>query len=328
MVFLDEIACSHQIDQVSSRRDNRYIRLSGIGDCRRKIAYRLMYSREGRPEPLTSTHGMTVFEVGHGLHLKIQERLSNVGPLKWVDAEPSIGNDGRFGWKGNCEIPLRSDERRIAGTCDGLTHPLTIKTVVVDGQPVSIVEITNDHAPDGKRYVIDIKTISARESAPGIPSSFERLTEAKTSHIHQATMYAWLMTQPGFRTDRISEPLDAIPDLMIIYVAKDLAPNYYTRFAGTYPESESLIHSPYKIFTKKVSTRTINHLLAKAALVWDYVDNGNLPPRDYHSTANFLDFNCRFCPFNAECYREEGFFGNGQQTIPPKLGYRLEKQKA
>src|SRR5689334_21761569 len=118
-----ERAVSHHIDQVALPRDNSYIRVSGIGSCRRQIAYRIQGYRQQKPEPPIWCHGLTIFELGHGLHLKLQERISNSGPLKWVDAEPVIEH-GRFGWAGNCEIDLIDHEFRVAGHCDALSRPL------------------------------------------------------------------------------------------------------------------------------------------------------------------------------------------------------------
>src|ERR1051326_2838052 len=128
--------CTTSITQEIHRRDNSYIRVSGVGDCRRKVGYRVLYHRQEKRELPIWTHGLTIFELGHGLHLKLQERMSNVGPLKWIDAEPAIDGDGRFGWAGNCEIPLIDHEYRVAGRCDGLSRPLRRYTRTIDGQPM------------------------------------------------------------------------------------------------------------------------------------------------------------------------------------------------
>lgn len=336
-VAIEELAASYHTERELHPRDNRYLRISGIGRCRRETGYRIKWHEEGRPEHPIWTHGLFIFDLGHGMHLQLQQRLSNVGPLKWIDAEPAITEHGHFGWKGNCEIDLIDHELRLAGHCDGLTRPLKRIKTRVAGQEIELIEPCDEEDPEGRRYILDIKTITAREryvekksprtgellSCEIKPSSFDRLTKPKPEHIGQVSLYSYLTTRPGFKTDRIPGPLATMPDLMMIYVAKDLDPDYYRKYPEEYPDPRGLLNSPYKIFTQPTDEKHVQALLRRAAQIWSYLDKGQLPPRDYQHHPDRPAWNCVDCAFRHACYEKEGFFREDQVVPPPLLKYRL-----
>jgi hypothetical protein len=335
-IAIDEISTSYHIERTLNPRNNNYIRASGIGSCRRQIAYRLNWHKEGKEELPIWSHGLFTFDLGHGIHYRLQSRLSNVGPLKWVDAEPYINDAGQLAWHGNCEIALKNDEYKIAGHCDALTKPLRRTVTSVDGVSVQTLEVTDEEDPEGRRYIIDIKSITAREkikidyepqtgyvrNSTVMPSSFEKLSAPKDEHIGQVSLYAWMTTQPGFSTDRIHEPLKALPGIMVIYVAKDLDPAFYGKKTDDYPSPKHLLNSPYKIFTLDTDPKILSVLHRKAAGIWKAVDEGKLPPRDYHHKPERPAYMCVDCPFRQECYEEEGFFAADDLSLPPLVKHR------
>ena len=335
--FVDELSCGLHIEQVVNVRDNSYVRVSGVSDCRRKIGYRLTGFAEGEREQPNWSHALSIFDIGHGIHLRLQQRLSNAGPLKWVDADPVIDHHGTYGLVGNCEIPLVNNEYKVRGHCDALSRPLKKKLVDFNGERVEIVVPTEEDDPEGTRYIIDIKSITGRErlvstddpltgkvkSCEIKPSSFEKLQDPKPEHIAQASIYSWMTTQKDFTTDRIKKPLEKMPDVMIIYVAKDIDPGYYGKFPGEYTNPKGLLNIPYKVFTQPVDIDHVNVLLRKIQGVWKSLEAGKLPPRDYHYTAERPAWACVDCPFRAKCYESEGWFENESLEIPSLLAYKL-----
>lgn len=352
---VEELSASFHLERGS--RDNSYLRISGIGDCRRKIGYRIRNYIQGTPEPPQWSHLLTVFDIGHKLHLGLQHRLSNAGPLKWVDGDPII-EDGQFGFSGNFEVPLIDHQYRIRGTLDCLTRPL-LKVPVHQApvyrdqnwgarsyagavglddptQPMAYVPV-EPGTPGAKRYIIDIKTITARERVSieedphtgaimrvvRKPSAFEKLTAAKPEHIAQASFYSWLCTRPDFRSDRITEPLTELPDVMILYIAKDLDPDYYAKYPEQYHDPRGLLNSPFKIFTVPASRQRISALLRKVEGIWRALDAGELPPRDHYHTPERTAWACVDCPFRRECYEVEGYF----QEPDPETPLRVIRQR-
>lgn len=334
-VAINEISTSYHIEKTLNPRNNTYIRASGIGSCKRQIAYRIKWHEEGIEELPTWTHGLFTFDLGHGIHYRLQSRLSNVGPLKWVDAEPFINSSGQLDWHGNCEIPLLNDEHKIAGRCDALTKPLKRVTHWIDGEPIELYEPAEEGDPEARRYIIDIKSITARErlkvehdpntgyvrNTTVMPSAFEKLAAPKDEHISQVSLYAWMTTQPGFHTDRIHEPLKEIPGMMVIYVAKDLDPAYYGK-NPEYPSPKYLLNSPYKIFTLDVDPKALSVLFRKSAGIWKALDEDKLPPRDYNHKPERPVYACVDCPFRKECYKEEGYFAEEDLSLPSIVKYR------
>ncbi len=328
-VFEYELSCGLQLEQVLNPRDNSFIRASGISECRRKIAYRLL----GYPAVPISSHLLSVFDLGHGLHYKIQKRISENG---WVDAEPFINSYNQLEWNGNCEIPLINEEYKIAGHCDGLSKPLRRVTKSIGGVSIETIEVTDEDDPDGRRYIIDIKSITAREKLKVecdpktgcvrnhevIPSSFEKLSAPKDDHIGQVSLYSWMTTQSNTKIGRLDGPLPTLPGIMIIYVAKDLDPAYYSKYPEEYTSPKRLLNSPYKVFTQDVNPKVVDILLRKAKAIWKSLDEDTLPPRDYHYKPERPDYHCTDCPFRKECYKSEGYFEDEDLSTPPLVKYR------
>lgn len=337
-VAIEELSASLHVSQALSPRNNTRTRISGIGGCRRQIAYRRLWHQEGKVEAPIWSHGLFTFDIGHAVHLKLQHRLSNAGPLKWVDADPIVDEHGNFGWAGNCEINLRNDELEFEGHLDDLTRPL--KRVIQNGLEVIVPTAEDD--PEGRRYIIDIKTITARErvvldedpntgtvtGAKVYPSAFEKLKAPKDEHIQQVSMYCYLTTQPGFKTDRIHAPLKELPGIMIIYVAKDLDPKYYGKKPGDFPEAKGLLNSPYKIFTVDADMRVIEALIKKNQIIGQALRAGKLPPRDFHHKPDRAAYACVDCPFRHQCYEAEGYFVNDLPSVPPRLAYHLQQAES
>lgn len=333
---VDEISASYHVEKLLSPRDNSYLRASGISSCRRQLAYRLLWHKENKPELPIWSHGLFTFDLGHGIHYRLQSRLSNVGPLKWVDAEPYINGAGFLEWHGNCEIPLVNHEYKVAGHCDALTKPLKKIKRTIEGKEIELYEVAEEDDPEARRYIIDIKSITARErlkvehdpnsgyirNATVLPSAFEKLTAPKDDHIGQVSIYSWMTTQPGFHTDRLTEPLKELPGLMIIYVAKDLDPNFYGKNSDDYAAPKDLLNSPYKVFTLDTNPKILPVLLKKASLIWKHMEEGTLPPRDYNHKPERPAYACVDCPFRKECYAEEAYFENDNIEIPPIISHR------
>lgn len=163
-------------------RDNSKIRLSGAGDCSRKLAYVLM---DAPKEPDALRTKMT-FAIGHALHAMVQSWLQDIG---WLKPEFT-------------EFTLIDEKRRLRGTVDGITERLG-----ADGYP----------NPEGGRRIIEIKTITNQPwTSPAgkvYDGAFNRLDKPKDRHIDQATAYAMLWND--------QHPEDPIDKLTFIYIAKD-----------------------------------------------------------------------------------------------------------
>lgn len=314
-IALTDLSAALCAEQSINPRDNRFIRISSLYQCKRQIGYRITDSFN---EDLPSPHLLHIFDVGHALHYTMQLRLSKHGTLGWVNANPKISIDpithkANLGWIGNCEVPVVSDKYRIRGTLDCLTEPLVISDIVSSKDNTKFQSYRVSEK--GKRYIIDIKTITARESVSDYgnklyPSAFEKLEKPKPEHILQASMYAWLTTQPGFKTDFISESLDQIPDVMLIYIAKDISEKRYERVLNSEDLNDGIKRIPYKVFRFPVDMNVVEAALAKVGSIWQQVDNNELPGRDYLHKPSNPDYNCTGCGFRKECYKEEGYFSS------------------
>ncbi len=339
--MVEELAASHHLDNLLDPRDNQHLRVSSIGSCRREIGYRITDYRQGVEEPPIWGHGRSIFELGHGVHIQLQQRLSNVGSLKWVDADPALDEHGRFAWKGNIEIPVRDPELRLRGTMDALTRPLRRKRLRTGAEAFFDVLEPVEEEERGTRYVIDVKTISAREKlvvdyngrgevkdAQVKPSAFEKLEKPKPEHIAQASLYSWLSTRPGFETDRIAGPLTTLPHVMILYVAKDLDGEYYRRHPEEYADPQGLLNAPYKVFTQAVDPALVEKMLEKVRSVWEHLDKDELPPRDYNCTERWKDFACQYCSWRSRCWEDEGYFQDQPTELPLRVLYHRQKLKS
>jgi hypothetical protein len=272
------------------------LRISGIHPCRRQIAYRRQWFMEGKPELPMSAHTFALFDVGHGIHLRLQERLGNTGALGWVDGEPAVDEQSEFGGPGLFEVPLVSTAHRLRGTLECLSRPLVQKKVWVKspGELFETFALAEPGDPKAKRYIIDLKSITARDryfidedpttgaitKAERQPSGFEKLVQPKDEHLGQTMLYSYLVTQPDFQHERLGgQPLETPPDVMIIYQAKDLDPKYYAREPETYSKGGELLQSPFKIFTVPYDQQRVDPLLQKARETWAAVDASQLPGR-------------------------------------------------
>jgi hypothetical protein len=334
----EDVATALHLERDVSPRDNSYIRLSGLYQCKRQLAYRVNWFKEGREELPMGAQTLGIFDVGHAMHYHLQMRLSKHGTLGWVDADPVIAEnaDGkkRLDWEGNFEVSLIDHEYRVRGTLDCLTYPLLLKTVERDGQTFETYEVVPEGTEGAKRYIIDIKTCSARDTwkvnkktgnLERKPSGFEKLEAPKPEHVTQAMMYSWMVTRPNFSTEREPKPLAVMPDVMILYVAKDVPPDYYSRYPEMYPEDKRLLHSPYKIFRVAADMVRVNTALTKVNSVWSDLDNNRLPSRDYQHRVDWPAYPCLDCGFRKECYSEEGFFKADPEDYPLRVLYRREQ---
>jgi hypothetical protein len=337
-VAAEELSTRLHVEQLLSPRNNDYIRISSIGECRRKIGYRLLSYRNGEPQEPIWAHALGIFDFGNGMHHQMHLRLGSRG-LGWVDSEPIIDGRGRVSWAGNCELEVKSDRYRLAGHLDELSRPLKRITRVIDGQQVEFVEPTDEADPAGRRALIDYKTITARDrlveqrnpktgellKVEVKLSAFEKLKAPKSENLSQASLYAFLTTQPEFKTDRIPEPLKEIPDVMIVYIAKDLAPDYYEKHPEEYPDPKGLLNAPYKVFVSPVDLEHVNALLKKSESIWKAIDAGKLPPRDYHHRPERPAWACCDCSYRKSCYQKEGYFQDEKPALPARLQYRLSQ---
>jgi hypothetical protein len=269
-----ELSCAMQAERILHPRDNTYLHASQIGQCRRANGFRLMGTEEVQPD----SHFLSVCDVGHGLHRQIQDRLVNV--LKWCAPE-------------NIEVSLRNDEYQIRGTADAITWPLNPR----GGRLTNRTALDRD---GGKRYIIDIKSITARprflrdvetgalfgeEAGP-----FDRLENPKKEHLQQVFLYSW-MTKEKFG-------LDYYPPTILIYIGKDVPWDAYT------PHADSLLDVPYKVFVREVDEKILLDTLTRARYIVDKTKKGLLPARDYFSSPGKIDWHCETCSFRKACYPE------------------------
>jgi hypothetical protein len=113
---------------------------------------------------------------------------------------------------------------------------------------------------------------------------------------------------------------------MIVYIAKDLAPDYYEKHPEEYPEPKGLLNSPYKVFTQPVDLDHVNALLKKTEKIWKAIDAGKLPARDYYHRPDRPAWQCLDCPWNRTCYQEQGYFQEESvRPLLPRLKHRLSE---
>lgn len=340
-----DLVASYHCDDVIARRDNSLIRISGIHQCRRQLAYRQRWHVEGLPGTPMWSHAYATFDVGHGLHLRLQERLSNVGALGWVDGEPTIDEHGHFGFNGLFEVTLKSEEHRLRGTLDALTRKLKPKRVRVKttGEIFETYQLCEPDDPEGKHYILDVKSITARDryfidTDPTTgeilrvtvkDSAYAQLVQPKDEHLGQTMLYSYFVTQPWFQHERLGgKPLETPPDVMVVYWAKDLDPKFYAKDPECYPDPKGILNGPFKIFTVPYDQKRVDQLLAKAQDVWSYLDRGELPPRDYKHIPSRPAWACVDCAFRQDCYQKEGYFANDPETEPARVHYlRRELEK-
>lgn len=202
-----------------------------------------------------------VFDLGTAIHIRLQERLVGMG---WVKPE-------------NIELKLHNDELKLGGTCDALSEPLF----------------------GGNKYVIDIKTITARprvqyDSEGNLfnvdKSSYEHLEKPKTNHLMQVNLYSWLWC-----VDKIN-----FPDLMLIYVAKDVG----------WDNGDDL---PYKVFTSKFDPELLETTLKRAEYIHKKIQNEQLPAKDYYFSEKNRAWQCSSCNYRPICLPQ--FFGKDGECL-------------
>ena len=117
---------------------------------------------------------------------------------------------------------------------------------------------------------------------------FSELEEPKREHVIQATYYA-----NHFKVGKI----------LFLYIGKDVDE------AG-YSEQGELSNYPIKSYIHNVDPIDVDFIKAKTEMIYESVDKGNLPDRDYDPTDRKAM--CRFCEFRTQC-APEAF---GSQLIP------------
>lgn len=295
-----ELSAAMQAERFLYPRDHSLLHASAIGSCRRKQGFEIM-GVEGLPQ---DSHFLSICDIGHGVHHQIQDRLVNV--LGWAK-------------RANIELEVRNEEHGIMGHVDALSEPL-------GGYPEECPRIQN--APEsqgffrkraewgGERYVIDIKTITSRpyvkrdpETAAlhhVEPSSFEKLIAPKKEHLLQVNLYAWMLKEQG--------TLDELPRIMLIYIGKDVGPDYYEDKCQV---TDRLLSLPYKVFIRDAEQEYIDEALKRAKHIWGRVKKGELPGKDHWWKPDSPDWHCSCCSFRKSCYAEEKYFETDQPLISP-----------
>src|SRR3954469_17030778 len=100
---MQEVTAALHLDECWQPRDQSLLRVSSLYQCSRQQGYRIQHYVQGLPEPPLDAALLHVFDLGKALHYSLQLRLSQHGPLGWVDADPVIHErDGRksLGWAG------------------------------------------------------------------------------------------------------------------------------------------------------------------------------------------------------------------------------------
>jgi hypothetical protein len=108
--------------------------------------------------------------------------------------------------------------------------------------------------------------------------SFSALKKPKAEHILQASLYAREL---------------GLEKILFLYIGKDVDSRHYSN-------NDSLFNVPMKIFEWTVTALDINLIDSKIARIYEAVDRGELPSKDY----NFEEKKspCRYCPYNWQCY--------------------------
>ncbi len=127
---------------MDSGRANGLIRGSSVGSkCSRKIAYMLL----GYESFYRSGHSAYVLNFGNAFHDMVQGWMAD---MKFVNATPYLDDNFSMQWKGDAEGTILDVTDGIIGHYDGLTQPLSN-----DGLFCAL-------DPEGKRYLLEFKTIS------------------------------------------------------------------------------------------------------------------------------------------------------------------------
>ena len=289
-MIMFELSLAMQYEQIERPRDYSALHASSIGDCRRKQGYYL----RGATPLLQSSHFLSICDIGNGLHKQLLKRLTS---MDWVPAD-------------YVELSLYDEEYNISGTLDALSN----KIDWVDDDTFFDGRVLPDYY--GTRYVIDVKTITSRprviyNESTGlvidvIESQVERLEAIKKEHLYQTTIYSWMVNKHLY-------PDEPPPDIMVIYVAKDID---HTYCKGDDPNQ--LLALPYKVFTHHYDKGILEDALKRAKHITDKVAKGQLPTKDFYHKPDKPEWHCECCPFRKQCYSEEGYFANDVEQITPE----------
>jgi hypothetical protein len=312
---------SHIIrDSLESPRDNRKIRASMVGKCPREIAHAILDS----PKQPLSAHQHFTFLQGHALGDYMTFKLIKWG---WVKAEPFINSEGELDWRGNTEEQV--EDENFKGHYDIFTEPLKHEKITYKGKTYSLVKPTTAEDPEGKRYLLDFKTMSDR---PGImwpkdPEGNPIISRERTlkgfDYYRGFAMYdrerreGYSMVFPGKFTKLKGIPYDYWAQLhvyarikkadgvMLFVMARDADEKLL------YKNKDNPLNCPIKIFTTTdISEETLRELDIKAEYIYSHTRKNNLPPIP-EEFAEGPRFPCGYCAYNFLCF---------ENKYPKKLG--------
>jgi hypothetical protein len=343
------IAYSMVQNRNKEERDNRYIRGSSIGMCKKRIGYQIL-GYQGVPE---GGHSLFILDLGNAIHDMVQRYLVKMG---WIKAKPILQKDGMIDWKqlddpqSGCELSIINHDLRIIGHCDGVTVPL-VKNPNAEGLDSYYPD------PSGERYLIEIKSITDKprfwvlairdggtdtideEDCPAefinisyetsqagnlmqkisrfqhsrtvrsrfgtrvspvyklkvegrdelvtvlmvgnSMGAFSSLERPKSEHVMQASLYAHELN---------------LNKIIFIYVGKDID-------SRTYEDAEDLLNLPVKVYEHTVQPLDIATIKGKIRNIYEYVDKGELPPRDYGWDED--KSSCKWCPYAWQCWPDK-----------------------
>jgi hypothetical protein len=302
------------------------LQVSSVGNCTRRLAYDIfrqmaLEDRDGVPEelrntlkfkPVLSSHELFNIYLENSIRHMIQRWLMD---MKWLRCEPYLDEEKLLQWKGDAEIQLKDDDLRIMGCCNGITTPLQITP---DGDLIPCPNCKGESTCGiCGRYLIEIKCITDRpkilandyediskwEKVPSdtnipltgggiivtLPGRFTELINPEPEHIAQAHMHTYLIKK--------HLGID-IKGIIFLYVAKDADLKEY--------EEESVYDVPVKQMITPISSIIQEQVLSRVHSVWEHVDKGELPPRNwYYDGCGYTPFECYYqCEFTRLCYPE------------------------
>jgi len=123
---------------------------------------------------------------------------------------------------------------------------------------------------DGKDQLVTVLLAS------NMLGKFSNLKKPLPQHIQQASIYANHF---------------GLENILFVYIAKDANPFLYE-------DENNLLNIPIKILEYKIKSEEVALIKSGVQEIYRYVDNGELPPREY--TPDSTD--CKFCPHRKTCY--------------------------
>lgn len=282
--YIERALLKRTVDSASSR-DQTYLHASEVAKnewCERNSWYRI----SGFPiekEEKFSFNLQRIFEEGHDIHNKYQTWMWDAGILEgvWKCLIP----DCRHGWYaisphecpqcGNNlieykEVPLYSEKYHLIGHADGI--------VVIDG----------------KRYVVEIKSLGARTLEFETPNLYKQYTDGEISLNDM-----WVRTRTPLPSHRrqglLYSELTGIPRVHFIYEWK---PNQQV-----------------KEFETVVRHGDADQLLARALTVAQGLERKLPPIRPQWASPTHNT--CAKCPYQNECWTGEANAQDQQQEERP-----------